>query len=152
MRVLFLCTANSCRSQMAEALARSLGKGRIESYSAGSAPAPVHPLAVRVMADIGSDISSQESKPMAQFLDQKFDFVITVCDRVKESCPTWPEAEEHIHWSFDDPAEAGGTEESRVRVFRRVRDEISRRLQLFLLAHRVLGNESAGGNNPGRTP
>jgi thioredoxin type arsenate reductase len=138
LRVLFLCTENSCRSPMAEGLARLLGKGFVDASSAGTSLVPVHPLAVRVMAEVGIDISTHQPQHVDRVLNQKFDVVITVCDRIKEDCPTWPDAAEHTHWSFLDPAQAGRTEEERVAAFRRVRDEISRRVQMFLLAHHVL--------------
>jgi arsenate reductase (thioredoxin) len=135
-RVLFLCTGNSCRSQMAEALARTVGRDLIESFSAGAAPRPVHPLAVRVMSEIGIDITDQTSKSLETFAGQAFDFVITVCVQAKESCPTLPTAREHIYWRVDDPVEALGDEVERVKVFRRVREELRHRIQLFLLANR----------------
>jgi arsenate reductase len=137
VRVLFLCTGNSCRSQMAEGWARFLSKGKVEAFSAGTEPKPLHPLAVRVMQDVGIDISGQQSKAMESYLGQPFDFVITVCDRAKERCPVWPGIKERIHWGFDDPAEATGSEEERLRVFARVRDEIRNRIRLFLAAHKV---------------
>ncbi len=131
-RVLFLCTGNSCRSQMAEGLLRHLGGSRFEVFSAGTAPKPVHSLAVRAMQEVGVDISGQTSKSLDRFLKDRFDAVITVCDRAKESCPIFPGGGERIHWGFDDPAEAIGTEEERMRVFRRVRDEIRARIEGFL--------------------
>jgi arsenate reductase len=137
LRVLFLCTGNSCRSQMAEGWARFLSKGQVEAFSAGTEPKPLHPLAVRVMHDVGIDISGQQSKAMEVYVDQPFDFVITVCDSAKERCPVWPGIKERIHWGFDDPAEATGSEEERLRVFARVRDEIRNRIRLFLAAHKV---------------
>jgi arsenate reductase (thioredoxin) len=136
-RVLFLCAGNSCRSQMAEGWARFLSKGRVDAFSAGTEPKPVHPLAVRVLHEVGIDISGQQSKAMEIYLGQPFDFIITVCDRAKERCPVWPGIKERIHWSFDDPAEATGTEEERLRVFARVRDEIRTRVRLFLTAHKI---------------
>ena len=137
IRMLFICTGNSARSQMAEGLARAMGKGRIESYSAGTDPKPVHPLAVKVMADIGIDISRQTSKGMDQFLHQEFDYVISVCERATQTCPVWPKSKEQIRWSFDDPSQAEGSEEERLRVFRRVRNEIQQRINLALLAAKV---------------
>jgi arsenate reductase (thioredoxin) len=137
-RVLFLCMGNSCRSQMAEALVRSLGKGRIDCYSAGQKPEPVHPLTVKTMAEVGIDISTQTSKSLDRFAGEQFDFVITVCDRAKELCPAWPDVREQIHWSIDDPAGAAGSEEQRSKAFRRARDEIRQRIQLFMLANRLV--------------
>jgi len=136
-RVLFLCTGNSARSQMAEGWARFLSKGEVEAFSAGTEPRPLNPLAVRAMAEVGIDISAQQSKALEVYLGQPFDFVITVCDRAKEHCPVWPSIKERIHWSFDDPAEATGTEEQRLAVFRRVRDEIRNRMRLFLTASKI---------------
>jgi arsenate reductase (thioredoxin) len=138
-RVLFLCTGNSARSQMAEGWARFLSKGKVDAFSAGTEPKPLNPLAVRAMADVGIDISKQQSKPMDVYLGQPFDFVITVCDRAKESCPVWPGTKDRIHWSFDDPADAIGTEEQRLAVFHRVRDEIRNRVRLFLVANKIEG-------------
>lgn len=137
MRILFICSGNSARSQMAEALAHAMGHGTVESYSAGTEPKPIHPLAIRVMAEIGLDISKKGSKGLDQFLDQDFDYVISVCARASETCPAWPRSREQIRWHFDDPAEATGTEEERLRVFRRVRNEIQQRLSLMLLAAKV---------------
>jgi protein-tyrosine-phosphatase len=108
LRLLFLCTGNSCRSQMAESLARALGGGKVEVHSAGAAPEPVHPLAVKSMAEVDIDISRQKSKSLAGFLAQRFDFVITLCDRMTEACPTLPTAREDIHWRIEDAAAAAG--------------------------------------------
>ena len=130
--VLFLCTGNSARSQMAEGLLRELGGDRFDAESAGTTPVGLNPLAVEVMRESGIDISGQRSKSVTDFLSQRFDHVITVCDRAKESCPIFPGAAQTLHWSFDDPAEAGGGEDERKKVFRRVRDEIRHRIRLFL--------------------
>jgi len=130
VRVLFLCTGNSARSQIAEGLLRKLGGDRVEAFSAGTKPRDaVHPLAVKVMADNGIDISAQRPKDVEPFVGQKFDFVITVCDRAKESCPVMPGAE-MIHWSFEDPAEA--PEDKREIAFREVLIGLRRRIELFL--------------------
>jgi arsenate reductase len=136
-RILFLCTGNSCRSQMAEGLLRYLGDGGVEAFSAGTDPKGLHPLAVKVMAEVQIDISEQTSKHVDAFAGQSFDFVITVCDRAKEQCPVWPGAPRRIHWSFDDPAEASGSEAQRLAAFRRVRDEIRQRLRLFLISNQL---------------
>ena len=136
MRVLFLCRANACRSQIAEGFLRDLSHGQVESFSAGDEPEAVHPMAVSVMADIGVDISTHSSKHLRAFLHEKFDYVITVCDRVKDTCPTWPGAKEHIHWSFEDPAKVADRDEAR-RVFIAVRNGIAQRIRLFLLAHGI---------------
>lgn len=137
VRILFVCTGNSSRSQMAEGLARALGGEHVSVFSAGTQPAAVHPMAVAVMKEIEIDISRQRSKHVDTFADEDFDFVITVCDRAREHCPVVPRADERIHWGFDDPAEATGSETERLRQFRRVRDEIRQRLRLFFLANRV---------------
>ncbi len=133
IRVLFLCTGNSCRSHMAEGLLRALGGDRFEVFSAGAKPAGyVHPLAIRAMQELNIDISRHTSKSLDVFDGQKFDYLITVCDNAREACPTYAGATHQLHWSFDDPAHAPGTEEEKMRVFRRVRDEIQNRLRLFV--------------------
>lgn len=130
VRVLFLCTGNSARSQIAEGLLRKLGGDRVEVFSAGTRPRDaIHPLAVKVMAEQGIDISAQKPKDVAPFVSQKFDYVITVCDRAKESCPVIPGAE-MIHWTFPDPADE--PEEKRERAFRDVLSGLRRRIDLFL--------------------
>ena len=136
-RVLFLCTGNSARSQMAEALLRSISKGQIECFSAGTNPRPVHPLAIKAMAEIGLDISHHKSKSLERYLDETFDFVISVCARAAENCPKWPPSREQIRWSIDDPAEVEGTEAERLAVFRRIRTELRHRLGLFMLANKL---------------
>lgn len=141
IRVLFLCTGNSARSQMAEAFLRHYGKGRFEVYSAGTAPADrVHPLAVEVMREAGLSLDGHEPKGLDTVCELAidWDYVITTCDRANDACPTFPDDTERIHWGFQDPARAEGTPEERRRVFRRVRDEIKRRVQLFgeLRVHR----------------
>jgi arsenate reductase len=132
-RVLFLCTANSCRSQMAEGILRKLAGDRFEAASAGLGAAGfVHPLAIEVMAEIGADISQHRSKALDEFIGQPFDYVVTVCDNAYESCPTFSGAKRRLHWGFDDPAHAAGTKPEQLAVFRRVRDEIRARIELFL--------------------
>jgi arsenate reductase len=131
VRVLFLCTGNSARSQMAEAFLRAIGKEHFAVSSAGTAPKPLHPLAVRAMQETGIDISAQRSKDLSEFLGQEFDYIITVCDRARDNCPTFPGDNERIHWSFDDPAAAVGPEEDRLKVFRRVRNEIRTRVSIW---------------------
>ena len=131
-KVLFLCTGNSCRSQMAEAILNKLGQGRYEAVSAGSKPAGyVHPLAISLLKELVHPVEGTRSKSMDEFREQKFDFVITVCDRAKESCPVWPGAE-MIAWSFADPAEAVGSDAEKLVVFRRIFNEIQQRLRLFV--------------------
>lgn len=131
-RVLILCTGNSARSQMAEGLLRDLADDRFEVASAGVSPAKVRPEAITAMSEIGIDISKHFSKSVDEYSGQQFDYVITVCDNAKEQCPVFPGNTERLHWSFEDPAEAAGDEEARLRVFRRVRDEILHRLRLFV--------------------
>jgi arsenate reductase (thioredoxin) len=133
-RVLFLCTGNSCRSQMAEGLLRDMAGDRFDVQSAGVNPTGVNPLTVRVMAEIGIDISGQRSKPVEEMAGQRFDYVITVCDSAREACPVFPGAAKQLHWSFEDPAEAAGTENERLAVFRRVREEIAGNIRHFLFA------------------
>jgi arsenate reductase (thioredoxin) len=141
-RVLFMCTGNSCRSQMAEGLLRSLGEGKVDAFSAGTDPKPVHPLAKRVMDEIGIDLSTHRSKSLDEYRSQDFDYVISVCARAAEQCPVWPRSREQIRWSFDDPAEATGTEENRLAVFRRVRNELRQRIGLFLVANRLVQTDA----------
>ena len=131
-RVLFLCTGNSARSQMAEGLLRQMAGNRFDVFSAGTQPKGMHPRSIKVMNEVGIDISKQTSKDVSTYLRDKFDYVITVCDRAKQQCPVFPGAEP-IHWGFDDPAEA--LPNRQLETFRRVRDEIRHRLGLFLLAN-----------------
>ncbi|HKG80189.1 MAG TPA: arsenate reductase ArsC, partial [Pyrinomonadaceae bacterium] len=121
-RVLFLCTGNSARSQMAEGLLRHMAGDRFEVASAGVSPTNVRPEAIEVMREIGIDISQQRSKAVDDFVDREFDYVITVCDNANEQCPVFPGTTNRIHWSFDDPAAVEGDELARLAVFRRVRD------------------------------
>jgi arsenate reductase len=128
-RVLVLCTGNSCRSRMAEGWINHLLGGRWEARSAGTAPAArVHPLAVRAMAEVGADIAGGNPEHVNLYLDQPWDLVVTVCDSAKEACPAFPRPVPKLHLSFFDPAEAAGTDEEKMVVFRRVRDEIHERL------------------------
>jgi arsenate reductase len=133
-RVLFLCTHNSARSQMAEGLLRDLAGDRFEAMSAGTEAARVRPLALRVMEEIGVDISHQESKTLDRYLGEPFAYVITVCDDANEACPFFPGAANRLHWSFEDPSKAEGTEEERLAVFRSVRDRIRERIEDELVA------------------
>jgi arsenate reductase (thioredoxin) len=121
-KVLFLCTHNSARSQMAEGLLRHLARDRLEVMSAGTEATHVRPLAVRAMDEVGIDISGQESKTLDRYVGEPFDYVITVCEEANEACPFFPGAAERLHWSLPDPAAAQGTEEERLEVFRSVRD------------------------------
>jgi arsenate reductase len=131
-RVLILCTHNSSRSQMAEGLLRAAARGEIEVESAGTEATRVHPLAIRAMAERGIDLSGHTSKTLDRFLDQPWDDVITVCDSANESCPVFPKAGRRLHWSFEDPSKATGSEEARLAVFRRIRDEIDARFKAWL--------------------
>src|SRR5688500_9301898 len=123
-RVLILCTHNSSRSQMAEGLLRAAAGKHIEVESAGTEATRVHPLAIKAMAERGIDITAHTSKTLDRFLDQRWDDVITVCDSANETCPVFPKAGRRIHWSFEDPSQATGSEEAKLTVFRRIRDEI----------------------------
>ena len=132
-KVLFLCTGNSCRSQMAEAIWRKESGGTWECYSAGSKPAGyVHPLACKALAELGIETSNCRSKSMNEFTGQPFDLVITVCDSAHAACPVFSGAKDRLHWPFDDPAHVTGTEEERLEVFRRVRDEIRATIVQYL--------------------
>lgn len=118
LRVLFLCTENSARSQMAEGILRHLSQGAVEVCSAGTAPTSVHPLAIRVLADMNIDISAHRSKGIDEFLGQSFDYIVTVCDRAKEVCPLFPGDPVRIHWSIEDPATVEGDEARRYLAFK----------------------------------
>lgn len=133
-RLMFLCTGNSARSQMAEGLARSLLGGTWEVFSAGLEPKGVHPLAVRAMAEIGIDIRAQTSKPIDPALLDRMDLIVTLCDDAAERCPVTPPHVRRLHWSLPDPAAVEGAEEQRLAAFRRVRDELVRRIRQGLLA------------------
>jgi arsenate reductase len=137
-RVLILCTGNSARSQMAEGLLRRLSKqggGAFEVFSAGTKASFVRPEAIQAMSEIGIDISNHRSKSVEEFIDQQFDYVITVCNNAKESCPVFPGNAVRIHQSFDDPPPPGvGDDEFRLAVFRRVRDEIRQWMEGFIKA------------------
>jgi len=151
IRVLFLCTGNSARSQMAEGLLRMHGGSDFEVFSAGTDPQGLNPLAVEVMREGGIDISGQESKPLDRFVGQRFNYIITVCDRARDNCPTFPGDNQRIHWGFDDPAAATGTREQQLAAFRRVRNEINERLRLWVPIQRRLHGESerAARGGPG---
>lgn len=133
-RILILCTGNSCRSQMAEGFLKSFDKN-LEVYSAGTKPADkVNPKAVQVMNEVGIDISNNYPKDVEQFINESFDYVITVCDNAKETCPVFiGKVGKQLHIGFEDPADATGTEEEILAVFRKVRDEIKRDFYNFYL-------------------
>jgi arsenate reductase len=141
-KVLFLCTGNSARSQMAEGLLRHAAGERFEALSAGTNPAGLNPLAVEAMGEMGIDISTQRSKNVTEFLGQPIEYVITVCDRAKESCPIFPGTYKLLSWSLDDPAAATGSHEEKLDAFRRIRDEISRRIEM------QFASASAAEKNP----
>ena len=133
-RVLFLCVHNSARSQMAEGMLRAWANDRFDAHSAGNEATEVRPLAITVMNELGIDISGQRSKSVSEFADQAFDYAITVCDDAKESCPYFPGAKSQLHWTFDDPSQAPGSEAERLATYRRVRDEIAVSIRAFLEA------------------
>ncbi len=146
-RILILCTGNSCRSQMAEAFLKSFDPA-LEVSSAGTQPARrVHPLAVRVMKEVGIDLDGALPKHVEEFLPKSFDYVVTVCDNAKETCPVFVgKVQRRLHIGFDDPAEARGTEDEVLAVFRSVRDEIK---QEFLKFHKQLQHEESGLDKQG---
>ena len=131
-RVLFICTHNSARSQMGEGLLRAFYADRYEAYSAGIAPSSVNPYAIRVMEEIGIDSSIHHAKSVEEFLGMESDYVVTVCDHAKESCPFFPGAGKYIHRNFENPSDFKGTEDEILTVFRRVRDQIKARLERFI--------------------
>lgn len=147
--VLFLCTGNSCRSQIAEGLVNHSLGDRWEAFSAGTKPSGyVHSLAIEVMKELGIDISEQRSKSVEEFRDVEFDTVITVCDDAAENCPLWLGPGRVSHMSFPDPADASGSEEERLEVFRRVRDGLRRRALEYL---EMSGDTGAKGEESGGT-
>jgi arsenate reductase len=131
IRVLFVCTGNSARSIMAEALLRHHGGDEFEVHSAGTMPRGVNPLTLRVLADAGIDTSFARSKSVDEYLGQSFDYVVTVCDQARQVCPVFPGVHESLHWGYEDPAEATGSEEERLAVFRRVFIQIGERVRQF---------------------
>ena len=133
-RVLILCTGNSARSQMAEGILRHDRGGRFEVWSAGTRPTAVHPLAIEAMREIGIDIAGHRSKSVANFADESFDYVITVCDQANEDCPSFRNVRRRIHWGFEDPGETVGSDAERLEAFRRVRDRLRQRLASFATA------------------
>ncbi len=130
-RILVLCTGNSARSQMGEGLFRHAGRGLYEIASAGTNPSTVRPEAIAVMKELGIDISRQRSKSVSEFEGQSFDYVVTVCDNARDTCPIFPGSARRIHWSLEDPAAVQGTEEERLAVFRRIRDQLYERVKVF---------------------
>jgi arsenate reductase (thioredoxin) len=132
IRVLFVCTGNSARSQMAEALLERMGGADFAVDSAGTEPKGVNPFTIRVLAESGIDWSGAWSKSVDEFLDRSFDYVITVCDRAKQSCPVFPGSHESLHWGLDDPAEVEGTDADKLAAFRGTYRELAMRLQPFI--------------------
>ena len=141
-RVLFVCTGNSARSIMAEALLRHHGGGDFEVFSAGTEPKGVNPLTLRVLEDAGLDAGDARSKSVTEFLDQSFDYVITVCDSARQACPVFPGSHRSLHWGYEDPAAAEGSEEERLRVFRQVHTQMGTRVtQVIGIARRIRAGE-----------
>lgn len=138
-RVLFVCTHNSARSQMAEAALRHIAGDRFEAHSAGTEATAVRPEATQVMAEIGIDIAEQRSKTLRGYVNEAWDFVITVCDDANESCPVFPGTRRRLHWSLPDPSRATGSSEQRLESFRSVRDEILTRVQQLAEASSAAG-------------
>ncbi len=139
IRILFVCTGNSARSLMAEALVRQKGGASFEVHSAGTDPRGVNPLTLRILAETGIDASFARSKSVAEYLGQRFDYVVTVCDEARQVCPVFPGVHRSLHWRYEDPAEAQGTEEERLAVFRRVLIQLGERINQFVpLARREM--------------
>ena len=132
IRVLFVCTGNSARSQMAEAILRRRGGERFDVASAGTDPRGVHPLTVRALAEAGIDVSGARSRSIEEFLGHEFDYVVTVCDQAREACPVFPGAARSLHWGYDDPVLAQGTDEERLEAFRRTLAQIGERIGQFI--------------------
>jgi protein-tyrosine-phosphatase/DNA-binding transcriptional ArsR family regulator len=145
VRVLFLCTGNSARSQMAEALAQQLSGGVLRAASAGSRPKPLHPNAVRVMRERGIDLAGRRSKHLSEFTSQRFDYVISLCDRVREICPEFPGTPEAIHWSVRDPAREPGNDDETLPAFERTAAELETRIGFLLAAitHTINSQEAS---------
>jgi arsenate reductase len=135
-RVLFICTHNSARSQMAEAMLRVMGGGEFEVFSAGIDAGQLRPEATAVMNEVGIDISGQESKSLERFFNQSFDWLITVCDNARQNCPVFPGVDQTAHWGVDDPAEVTGNEARRLEAFRQARDDLRNRIRLFITTAR----------------
>jgi len=132
IRVLFVCTGNSARSVMAEALLRYHGRAAFEVHSAGTEPRGINPLTLRVLAEAGIDASWARSKSVNEYLGQHFDYVVTVCDEARQACPVFPGVHQSLHWGYEDPAEATGTDEERLAVFRRVFIQLGERINAFI--------------------
>lgn len=132
-RVLFLCTGNSARSQMAEALLRKYAGDKYEVHSAGLEPTVIHPMTIKVLNEIGIDASQQYAKPLTKYLGKThFSYLITVCSKAEERCPFFPGLSQRLHWPFDDPADFKGSEEEKLAFFRTIRDQIDAKIQDWL--------------------
>ncbi len=149
IRVLFVCTENSCRSQMAEAFLRRHGGDDFEVLSGGAEPTKLNQMAVEVMKEIGIDISGHHSKDVAQFLGQNFHYIVRVCDKVREQCPILPGAIWYLDWSLEDPGRAQGSHAACLRVFRRVRDEIEGHVLEFIARQRLTDGRIANAAGSG---
>ena len=136
-RVLFLCTGNSARSQMAEGLLRHLAGERFEVFSAGIKPTAVNPLAIKAMDEIGIDIAEQRSKSVSEFIAQEFNYIITVCDNARQTCPIFPGKHQKISWDLEDPVLVEGIEEEKIMMFRKIRDRIKENILKFITIKRV---------------
>ena len=134
-KVLFICTGNACRSQIAHGLLRDMAANRFEVFSAGSHPSRVHPMSIVVMEEVGVDISHHTSDYVDDYLDEGIDIAITVCDNANQACPTFPGEVERIHWSIDDPFKGWNFDTSQMDSFRETRGEINERLETFLETH-----------------
>jgi arsenate reductase len=131
-KIIFLCTGNSCRSQMAEGFMRNMAGDKFQVVSAGVEPTQVNPYAIKAMAEVDIDISSHKSKSVNEFLNQKFDYVITVCNHARQVCPVFPGQNQDIHWDIEDPANFKGSEQDKIKFFRKIRDEIKEKCLEFL--------------------
>ena len=143
IRVLFVCTGNSARSQLAEAILRDVGGADFQAFSAGTEPKGINPCTIRVLGEIGIDWSNARSKPATEFVGQPFDYVITVCDRARRTCPVFPGNHNTLHWGLDDPAEVEGTDEQKLEAFRRTLTEVSLRVRPFVELARTARQEAA---------
>ena len=147
IRVLFVCTGNSARSIMAEALMRKHGGEDFEVFSAGTEPRGINPLTVKLLEEAGLPTSGLRSKSVEEFLGQRFDYVITVCDQARQTCPVFPGSHESLHWGYEDPAEATGTDDERMAVFRSVFTQMGLRINEFVvIAKRMSARAPAGIN------
>jgi arsenate reductase len=150
IRVLFVCTGNSARSQIAEALLKDFGASDFAVFSAGTEPKGVNPYTVRALGEIGIDWSGAQAKSVTEFVGQPFDYVITVCDRARQTCPVFPGQHNSLHWGLDDPAEVDGTDAEKLEAFRRTRTEVATRLRPFVeLARRAKGIAQAAVSTGG---